>query len=683
MLITLQSDSGGNANQFSNYFREPVQIQPGSEIALVAIAYVFENSIVVDATNDTFNIQLGTENLTVVVAQSATYTKATFLVALNVALNTALTTSAYRTQQAFPVTDNYFDWADATESSLKLILAYSPTDWDDDDGLVKSVSGGVIRKGITLANPAMMSASGDGILIQVSTALDTWVDNYAIAGDAVPTTVWGAGANLPTTSSGNIKFRAMETNNLIIVGASVDFAVYATDAEWEDTTSTQIACAINLTNAPNFTIQEWAATTGVLTKITADIVYAKGDAFEIRFPQYTDTGPNHPRYFKNGVELNTFLGGAERYTYPNGEKLYPRASIGDQKQANKVVDGGATYFLADVPNLPTMTITTAGANYKVNDVLTVTGNVTNTVQDFYINTVDGNGGITSITAVTNVVGFTVADTACTCVGTVSGDGNCVITMTVKNSCVITDDGSGAGTYANGNADIHDNAGTLIQANAVNLTTAAGAITDFTWLKTLENEGLSPGDTLQIHQTAVDPGNTTATIKVEALDNDISRIGGLQYTVVENTVNSPLAIHQNLEFQPTANFTTVSGLNPANSVGPTMENIGSTSFGADRESTEMLVNIDQFQIQSMCKEGGVQKAVAIVPFGSREPGSAPAPKIDGQFFQEPYNILYHQLGNKQVENHNQINVRLTDAVGNLLTQLIHPTTITLDLRPKTK
>ena len=52
MLITLQSDSGGNASQFSNYFKETVQIQPDSEIALVSASYKFTNSIVAPAKSD-------------------------------------------------------------------------------------------------------------------------------------------------------------------------------------------------------------------------------------------------------------------------------------------------------------------------------------------------------------------------------------------------------------------------------------------------------------------------------------------------------------------------------------------------------------------------------------------------------------------------------------------------------
>jgi hypothetical protein len=96
----------------------------------------------------------------------------------------------------------------------------------------------------------------------------------------------------------------------------------------------------------------------------------------------------------------------------------------------------------------------------------------------------------------------------------------------------------------------------------------------------------------------------------------------------------------------------------------------------RETQIMLINLDSFQIKSICKDGGVQKAIGSVPYGGESP-----PHDEGEYYHENYNLIYHQLGNKQVENHNQLRVRLTNDVGGRLLLLKHPTTITIDVRPR--
>lgn len=98
----------------------------------------------------------------------------------------------------------------------------------------------------------------------------------------------------------------------------------------------------------------------------------------------------------------------------------------------------------------------------------------------------------------------------------------------------------------------------------------------------------------------------------------------------------------------------------------------------READILVVMVDQFEIKSICKNGGVQKAVGVTPYGN--------PMVDNDFGRFIYTKEFPQymgLGNKVVENHNQIRVRLTNAVGEPLENLVHPTTITLDVRPRAK
>lgn len=104
MLITLQSNSDSDASDFTNFFRETVQIPQHAEIALLGCSYKFNKSFTVTALNDTFQVRLGTSGLLQATVAPGEYTADTFLVALNSALQTAVTGAGipYRVLLAFP-----------------------------------------------------------------------------------------------------------------------------------------------------------------------------------------------------------------------------------------------------------------------------------------------------------------------------------------------------------------------------------------------------------------------------------------------------------------------------------------------------------------------------------------------------------------------------------------------------
>lgn len=113
------------------------------------------------------------------------------------------------------------------------------------------------------------------------------------------------------------------------------------------------------------------------------------------------------------------------------------------------------------------------------------------------------------------------------------------------------------------------------------------------------------------------------------------------------------------------------------------NIGYTfvnDSGGDRESQIMLVNLDDFEIKSVCRDGGVQKAIASIPYGEEVQNGD---KFEGEVYHESKVLMYQPLGNKHVINHNQLRVRLTDGAGNPLTLLEGITNLTIDVRPRAK
>ena len=79
-------------------------------------------------------------------------------------------------------------------------------------------------------------------------------------------------------------------------------------------------------------------------------------------------------------------------------------------------------------------------------------------------------------------------------------------------------------------------------------------------------------------------------------------------------------------------------------------------------------------------GGVSgKTIAAVCIGSREPNGGQTD--EGFFFDEPFNLIYHNLNNPEQIINNQINVRITDETNIPFVGLVHPVVLTLDLKTK--
>tara|TARA_R110001606_G_scaffold330851_1_gene478579 strand:+ start:285 stop:2882 length:2598 start_codon:yes stop_codon:yes gene_type:complete len=219
-----------------------------------------------------------------------------------------------------------------------------------------------------------------------------------------------------------------------------------------------------------------------------------------------------------------------------------------------------------------------------------------------------------------------------------------------------------------------------------VTGITGQLTDgSTWKKLLTNAGLNAvGNTVcNVIQGGVDLGGT---ITISAVNATRPSVTELQYdTILQEETAEPLGVHGDAEYVPSTGFLDFTGVAEGSTAlaDPPLVLTGTTVMTPARQSCQILVNVDQFQLKSMCKDGGVQKAIAAVPMGATAPTTTPTAQISGEFYWEPYNMLYHDLENKSVDNHNQLRVRLTDALGNPLKDLIHPTTLTLDLRPRAK
>ena len=127
MLITLQSNSDADCNDFTNFFKETVMIEPKSEIALVNISYNFESGITLTALNNTFTVKLAKDVATVITIPIGDYSPESFLLAIQTALNTFLAARPYEIGKLFKISAT----ADS-KNILTIEFDYDPQEWEVD-----------------------------------------------------------------------------------------------------------------------------------------------------------------------------------------------------------------------------------------------------------------------------------------------------------------------------------------------------------------------------------------------------------------------------------------------------------------------------------------------------------------------------------------------------------------------
>jgi hypothetical protein len=415
---------------------------------------------------------------------------------------------------------------------------------------------------------------------------------------------------------------------------------------------------------------------GNLDTVLDNIAIADGQDIEIHFDQVSDdaTQDIYAKYYVNGVEV-VIPTTADRWRLRPGLDLVPCGTFQTPNITQSLIEPNGTFSIPDC--IKTFSFTT-GSGYLNGEIIQVQGN-SGGITTGLIST-NSSGEIISISLQEHGANFNVgADTGMTITGLMSGKAIATMdVLSVEDSIVINSGGTGYTTNA---ADLIIDGVTFSGAVTITTIGGGGVITDFTITDPLINQTqVVAGATATITQGV----NSSAQITIEA----VNAKSNLIYNVITDTINrgvdEPLGLHNRATFRPSDGFKQTTSMN---AVGPApatpLTSIGGSGINDGREDTMMLVNVEQFQIKSICKSGGIQKAVASVPYGLTQPffESGDPVKVDGEFYYEPYNMLYHSLSNPNVENHNQLRVRLTDALGNPIKQLQHPTTLTLDLRPR--
>ncbi len=694
MLITLQSNSDSDAMDFVNYFRETVQIPERAEVALLGCSYKFTKSFTVTALNQDYEIKLGDSGTINVQVPQGEYTVDTFLTALSDSLTVATDAQDYRILKAYPPTAQSWAYKNANKSTLVLTLHYAPVNWDETPVLKTTTD---TRREIDLTSLAQMTDGGPGILLK--TSISNSYDEGVNAGTNTTTNIiWGdaLGHGTGETPHGVFRFQIPQDDAEAVICLKIGSktTAFGTTGDWD--------FAIHFGAFKTYMVRE-RFNGGINVVSNNPIAYQKFDFFEIRLDQTTVNSQNVARIFQkavdatNFIEVTTLTPVPDRLQYQDTTKFVPGAGVKSPIIVNGILPNPASipastgFSMNCVHN--GLTITTAGQDYLEGELCVAEGSVSNAKADIRVS-VNGSGAIQSFTVSNSQEGF--QDGEDILIEATVGQG---VNGTLTYSSPVTDADKnlstlvGGSNYSDGLADIQYNGGLTTITDAVNLTTSGGGVTDFGWASKAKvnligsDPVLSPGVAIGDVITIVQGGHTNASFTVENLRQVIPQIQNLGWSTTSLQVDEPLGEQNTARFDCDAEFSNLTGLprtREGDASGP-LEIEGTRSIGTDRETQQMLINIEEFGIKSICKEGGVQKAIAVLPYGSTEPAVAgvagQAQKIDGQFYYEPYNMVYHKFENPMVVNHNQLRVRMTDALGLPLNQLQHPVTVTLDLRPR--
>jgi len=678
MLITLQSNSDADASDFTNYFKQTVTIPANSEVALHNICYKFENSFVIlVGVNDEYTIRFADDTVDItftVVAGS--YSPDEFIDALNASIVAGLATAPYKIRRLFPASGLVWAFTSSSKNQIKLTIVYDPQAWESLK-VLNAPDTSVVRQQATL-DAMDINLGGEGNIVASGVGGTGWGVRVFDSRDSlgVKHYLWGTSEDLAGSPHGSFIFHIGQVNKQCSVG------IY----DQEDTPSTwyvsggnsNLSAGFRFLNSGKFRLSERNLAGTWENVDPAGVDFSFNDKFEIRVDRLSTTTPGTVRYFHNDLELTTFDAGAERFQYLQTTKFGCGGSINEKTIEEKIINATPATFTTSSVDAPSSTITLAGTGYLDQEKATLAG-AGASVEVFL--EVDA-GAITGFSVIEeNSTGFVNAE-LCTVTGSASGATNGRITVDVKQSMTITTPSTG---YTANVAELHE-IGTGNKVADINIISvgAGGEIQDFTItaLNATYNFNLD-GDTLDVVQGATTGGD----VEVQATWSEFPSLQGVRWTTT-SFGDEPLKEDTDSDFATSqASFRDITGMPPSSvSDDKTHTITGLAGIGTDRETCTMLVNLDQLEIQSICKEGGIQKAIGSVPYGavapSLDPASSDPVKVDGIFYHEPYNLTYHKLANAQPVNHNEFRIRLTDAVGNPIAQLKHPTTLSVDIRPKT-
>ena len=657
MIITVKSTQSDNsdANDFVNYFPDGLILAPNCEIGLLNITYNIQQGFAIEAgVNNHLEVSFPPYNVPQNVnISTGSYTWVELATEIQTQLRTVLTGMDILTRRLIP-TATLTCTADAKAGTFLISSKWEPS---DQDYQVSSVDGadptGVITGDL---------AGGEGILYgyyrKTSTA-ETNASNFVTTGD------WESYAFGKVNKSANPAY--FHIAEYVVQDALTDSTLGLTINPALD--ASLASFGIETTGTGNFHIFEIiGGVRTVLNPPAGQRAWTGGDRFEIHMPVQTAAGPPvSPSYYHISggtatlVDLSAAVG--RGVVDPNAD-FFPIATIKEAASINTL--DSEDDVMDDTGLLTTLgsTITTAGTGYLDGELVNITGGGAGaTDASFYVTATGG--------AITGVLGWYDHGTGygpgdvLTLTGSITGQSDARITVAGVDDAV----GGSFGTlYVAGN--VLNDTGTSGMVITVKTANAGGVITQFDITTPPTTYTLGT----QITFTNPNAGGQSAILDFRALEDYYPTISGLKFRgLALNPTFHPLEQQQTQELGGSTLGPTIGIPNSTSSVGDTLTVQGVTVTQNNRTANNLLVHLDNFPIRSR-HYLGEGRCVMALPFGDNTHAS-------GLFQDRSYNLTYHALHNKEVVNHNEMRVRITDADGNKLVGIHHPVVLNFDLRPK--
>ena len=657
MIITVKStqEDNSDANDFVNFFPDGLILKPNCEIGLLNITYNIQEGYAVEAgVNNHLTISFPPYNVPQNVnIPTGSYTISELTTEIETQLRATLALMDNLTQKLIP-SSTLLCTSDPKKGTFTISSVWNP---DSLDSQVSTIVG-TDPTGVITGD--LVGGESDGYYRKTSTT-NSHASNFVTTGN------WEAYAFGKVNSSATPEYFHIcemvvnESESHTILGLTTDKVQDASFASF------------GIETMPNGKFHIFEIISGVRTQIQPPAnqrSYSSGDKFEIHMPVQPEKGP-----YVSPLYYHTPLGGTAALIIltsalsrgavdPNAD-FFGIVSI-KQPAVLGALDS-ETNAMADTGLLTTLgsNITNGGTGYIDGEKIIVSGGgIGSTEASFYC--IAAGGVITGILGNWYDHGTSYSATeVLTLTGSISKSSDARITVASVDDAV----GGNFGTlYAQNDVLTDPVTGMVITVTAKD---AAGAITEFD-VTTPPNPALTLGQ--QVTFPNPHTGGSPAILDFRALEDNYPTISGLKFTGLALSPTFHPLITQITQELGGSTLGPIIGIpNTTSNNNATLSVTGISTTPNNRTANNLLVHVDNFPIRSR-HYLGEGRCVMALPFGDN---SHPT----GLFQDRSYNLTYHSLHNKDIVNHNEMRIRITDADGNKLLGIHHPVVLNFDLRPK--
>lgn len=696
MLITLVSNNDADANRFTNFFPEGLQIDPNSEVGLVNASFTLHRGYTIDNTNNVITaVQLGNAAtpFNVVVVNGFYQTLEDLAAIIQQDIRNAYAFGASpRILGLFPAT-GATTHVDNVKGGIQCNFRFDPVNIKPYKINLNDAYNGPLGDAFSQARRGEMSnlAKGSGGNMLNTNLTNSWnlcgFSTHFGTTDfkATPMRLENGASHMSCELSFKISARGPAYTN------NADYFSFRLDKNstpglgpiGNNLADYEIRLKDNVgQNAGNLEIRE------LISGVSTDIMTA-GQYWEI-----TDTlimvvpaaYPNMPtdryvHYYKEdaaGVRTEYQVGNNRnpvQYTddfFVKGDffqrSAFGSLEIGDSTDAEFII-----FKEAGVPTKITGLLNNAGG-YIAGEEIQVweddgAGNLTDRGGRFLCKDISNTGQVTEYDCLAQGAGYNIGPIAF--IGAQSATqsaGTYQATAGNSPSLVLTAAGTG---YTDGQ--------TLAVQGASGVTFQVAVTAGVVTRAVVVNPGtgdLNDGDVLTLVG-----GNNDATILVNHVIARVNIAENLAANIADDVPNNSLQVINSMSVD-FGNLRSILGYKAQYDVANVV-NVLSNLLVCDAATMnpngpelgqEMVVHLDNHLINSREKNTS-GKAIAVLAVGEEGVAIPTA----GSYFTRPYNLIYHPLKNKHLTNHNEMSIRITNSNGALFQGLYHPTRVTLDVR----